>query len=168
MKMPDPASFQPFPDESHLPAGTAPTQLYNMLKAAHDHSDFTVDAFAEALAEYDAAIQCMRDMTKPPDRERRIVLDIAQGAEAYRAAKASLMSVQTALRQTLPPNRARETVLDITPVSKPYQSFKAALQAAQEALAGIEVCLSRLLDMHLGNYCFFGIVEYPDMYEEDD
>jgi hypothetical protein len=170
MKMPDPASFQPFPDEAYLPAGTAPTQLYRMVKAAYDSDAFTIDGFAEALLDYEEAIQIMRAMTSPPDRERQLVLDIAQGAKAYRSAKAALLAARAAF-QTLPPHRAQETVLYIADVFKPHNSAKASLLAAQESLADIESCFSRIVDKILGHYCpdpveFFDTADAE--FEEDD
>jgi len=152
MEMPDPASFKPFAYESHMPPGTAPTQLYRMVKAAYDSEDFTIDGFADALIEYEEAIQIMSDLTEPTNHERHLLLTIAQGAKAYRAAKASLMAARAALRQILPPNRAHATVLNITKVIKPYQKAKAALLAAQEALADAETGLSQFMYAYLCYY----------------
>jgi len=167
MKFVNPASFQPFPDESHLPAGTAPTQLYRMVKAAYDSDAFTLDGFAEALLDYEEAIQIMRGMTSPLDRERQAVLDIAQGAKAYRSAKASLLAARAALLQTLPPNPLHAVVLDITQLAGLYPAAKASLLAAQEALADIESCFSRIVDKLLGHYCLdpFDFVDVEDDYQ---
>jgi len=91
-----PTDFSPLPDEDYLPTGSAPSQLYNACKHAHDSDDFTLDGFADAVREQTAAIRRMQDIAKPEGYEYDTVVKIAEAAKAYRAARAALLSAQEA------------------------------------------------------------------------
>jgi len=92
----NPDDFKPLPAEAYLPSGTAPSQIYNALKYAHDDEGFTLDGFADALRNHAVAIQRMRDLASPESHEYKTVLDITDAAKAYRAARAALMAAQEA------------------------------------------------------------------------
>jgi len=91
-----PLEFWPIQAEYCLPNGSAPSQLYNALKCAHDSADFTLEGFADALREHTAAIRRMQDLAKPEGHEYKAVLEIADAAKAYRMARAALLAAQEA------------------------------------------------------------------------
>jgi hypothetical protein len=95
----NPTEFQPLSAENYLPNGSAPSQLYNALKCARDSADFTLEGFADALREHTAAIRRMRDIAAPEGYEYKTVLEIADAAKAYRAARAALLAAQEAFAE---------------------------------------------------------------------
>jgi len=95
----NPTDFVPLPSEDYLPAGTAPSQLYNAMKFAHDDEGFTLDGFADALRDHAVAIRRMQDLEAPESLEYKTVLDIADAAKTYRAARAALLAAQEAFAE---------------------------------------------------------------------
>jgi len=91
--------FTALADEQYMPDGTAPSQIYNALKLAHDGEDFTLDGFADAMREHTVAIARMREIADPDGYEYKTVLEIADAAKAYRSAKAALMAAQEAFSE---------------------------------------------------------------------
>jgi len=95
----NPKDFERLPSEGYMPAGAAPSQIYNALKYAHDNEGFTLDGFADALREHTVAIQRMRDLASPESYEYKTALGIADAAKAYRAARAALLAAQEAFAE---------------------------------------------------------------------
>ena len=91
--------FPALPTEQYMPDGTAPSQIYNALKHAHDRDDFNLDSFADALREHTVAIARMLDIADPGSSEYNTVSEIADAAKAYRSARAALASAQEAFAE---------------------------------------------------------------------
>ena len=94
-----PLDFSPLSAENYLPNGSAPSQIYNACKFAHDSEDFTLEGFADALRGHAAAIRRMQDIAAPEGFEYETVVKIAEAAKAYRAARAALLAAQEAFAE---------------------------------------------------------------------